>query len=81
MEIVRKPSINLMTALAKIGGLVALLNISKVLILWHEFRFTKKINAQLNSSEQMESPSSSLKTAEESSESLIIIDDDKKTEI
>jgi hypothetical protein len=45
MEIVRKPSINLMTALAKIGGLVALLNISKVLIVWHEFRFTKKINA------------------------------------
>jgi hypothetical protein len=45
MEIVKKPSINFLTALAKIGGLMAVLNLSILLTVWNEYRFTRKINA------------------------------------
>jgi hypothetical protein len=51
MEVVRKPSTNVVSALAKIGGLMALFNVSIVLTIWHQSRFTKKMNAKLGSSE------------------------------
>jgi hypothetical protein len=51
MEVVRKPSINFLTALSKIGGLMGLLRLSILLTILNEYRFTKKINAKLNSSE------------------------------
>jgi hypothetical protein len=64
-----------MTTFAKIGGLMALFNVSILLNFLHQFMFTKKINAELKSSsdqhQQEQSFHSSIQTAAED-ESLII---------
>ena len=44
-EINRQPSISLLTAIAKIGGLFALLKFSVLLQLWHQSLFVKKMNS------------------------------------
>jgi anti-sigma-K factor RskA len=58
---------------------MALFNISVLLTIWHQSRFTKMMNAKLSSSEN-QTCSSSLKTAEEN-ESLIKNSDDENTDI
>ena len=42
-----------MTALAKIGGLFALLRLGFVLNLWHENLFTRKMNEKVAGSKEM----------------------------
>ena len=43
-----------MSAFAKIGGLMALFNVSILLNFWHQSMFTKKINAEQNSSKDQQ---------------------------
>jgi hypothetical protein len=45
LETDRKPTGSVITALAKIGGLFALLRISFLLNWWHKFLFEKEMNS------------------------------------
>lgn len=44
LDVKRQPSTSLLTAIAKIGGLFALLRFSVILNLWHHSLFVKKMN-------------------------------------
>ncbi len=45
LDVRRQPSTSLLTAIAKIGGLFALLRFSILLNLWHQSLFDKKMNS------------------------------------
>ncbi len=47
VDIVREPSTSLLTAIAKIGGLFALLRFAVILNIWHESLFVKEMNKNL----------------------------------
>ncbi len=46
LDVVRQPSTSLLTAVAKIGGLFALLRFAVFLNLWHRSLFTKEMNSK-----------------------------------
>ena len=48
IDILREPESSLVAAIAKIGGLFAILRVSIVLNLWHKSLFESKMNSKLN---------------------------------
>ena len=48
IDILREPESSLVTAIAKIGGLFALLRVSIVLNFWHKSLFVSKMNSKSN---------------------------------